>query len=510
MDLHTDVLIGEVVRVFDTTLRDGEQTPGIAFTLEEKLEIARQLDKLGVDVIEAGFPISSDEELTAVKRIAEAGLDSTICGLARVVREDIDACIDAGVDMIHIFVSTSDIQREHTIKKSRDEVCNISVESVEYVKDRGLECLFSAMDATRTDPDYLIKIFKLVEAAGVDAINIPDTVGVASPSFMYNLISKIKEEISVPLDVHCHNDFGLAVANTVMAVEAGARQVQVAVNGIGERAGNANLAEVVMSLHSIYGARTGIRTRYLYETSKFLERLCGMHILPNTPIVGENAFSHESGIHAHGVIEESATFEPGIMTPEMVGHRRRIVVGKHTGAHAVAEKLEEIGIEVTKEQLDEILSRVKELGSKGKMVTDADLYTIAEVVLREIGKQEQVLRVKELSVMTGNVLTPTAVVRAVVHGEERAVAEIGVGPVDAALNAVKSLIGEFETVKLRDLRIDAITGGSDALADVMIAVEDEEGRIVSARGVRDDIVIASVDALVSGINRLSLLKKKVD
>ncbi|MHC1570135.1 MAG: 2-isopropylmalate synthase, partial [Candidatus Syntropharchaeales archaeon] len=282
MDLHTDVLIGEVVRVFDTTLRDGEQTPGIAFTLEEKLEIARQLDKLGVDVIEAGFPISSDEELTAVKRIAEAGLDSTICGLARVVREDIDACIDAGVDMVHIFVSTSDIQREHTIKKSRDEVCNISVESVEYVKDRGLECLFSAMDATRTDPDYLIKIFKLVEAAGVDAINIPDTVGVASPSFMYNLISKIKEEISVPLDVHCHNDFGLAVANTVMAVEAGARQVQVAVNGIGERAGNANLAEVVMSLHSIYGARTGIRTRYLYETSKFLERLCGMHILPNT------------------------------------------------------------------------------------------------------------------------------------------------------------------------------------------------------------------------------------
>ncbi|RLG32558.1 2-isopropylmalate synthase, partial [Methanosarcinales archaeon] len=287
-------------------------------------------------------------------------------------------------------------------------------------------------------------------------------------------------------------------------------QVQVAVNGIGERAGNANLAEVVMSLHSIYGARTGIRTRYLYETSKFLERLCGMHILPNTPIVGENAFSHESGIHAHGVIEESATFEPGIMTPEMVGHRRRIVVGKHTGAHAVAEKLEEIGIEVTKEQLDEILSRVKELGSKGKMVTDADLYTIAEVVLSEIGKQEQVLRVKELSVMTGNVLTPTAVVRAVVHGEERAVAEIGVGPVDAALNAVKSLIGEFETVKLRDLRIDAITGGSDALADVMIAVEDEEGRIVSARGVRDDIVIASVDALVSGINRLSLLKKKVN
>jgi 2-isopropylmalate synthase len=510
MNLHTNVLIGEVVRVFDTTLRDGEQTPGIAFTLEEKLEIAHALDKLGVDVIEAGFPISSEEELTAVRRIAEAGLDSTICGLARVVSEDIDACIDAGVDMVHIFVSTSDIQREHTIKKSRDEVCNIAVESVEYVKDRGLECLFSAMDATRTDPDYLIKIFKLVEAGGVDAINIPDTVGVASPSFMYNLISRIGEEISVPLDVHCHNDFGLAVANTVMAVEAGARQVQVTVNGIGERAGNANLAEVVMSLHSIYGVKTGIRTEYLYETSKFLERLCGMHILPNTPIVGENAFSHESGIHAHGVIEESATFEPGIMTPEMVGHRRRIVVGKHTGAHAVAEKLDEVGIEVTKEQLDEILSRVKELGSKGKMVTDADLYTIAEVVLREVGKQEQVLKVKELSVMTGNVLTPTAVVRAVVHGEERAVAEIGVGPVDAALNAVKSLIGEFETVKLRDLRIDAITGGSDALADVMIAVEDEEGRIVSARGVRDDIVIASVDALVSGINRLSLLKKKVD
>ncbi|OFV67215.1 MAG: protein containing Isopropylmalate/citramalate/homocitrate synthase [Candidatus Syntrophoarchaeum caldarius] len=508
MTYYPDVLRGESVRIFDTTLRDGEQTPGIAFTLEEKVEIARQLDKLGVDVIEAGFPISSHDEQTAVKTITKEGFDATICGLARVIREDIDACIDADVDMVHVFVSTSDIQRETTIMKSRDEVCEISVESVEYVKSHGVQCLFSAMDASRTDLDYLIRIFKLVEEAGVDAINVPDTVGVLVPSMMYNLMSQIRENITVPLDVHCHNDFGLAVANTLMAVEAGARQVQVAINGLGERAGNANLAEVVMSLHSIYGAKTGIRTEYLYETSKILERLTGMHILPNTPIVGENAFSHESGIHAHGVLKASATFEPGIMTPEMVGHKRRIVVGKHTGAHAVAEKLNDVGIEVTQEQLEEILNRVKEVGSKGKMVTDADLYTIAEVVLGELGEQEQVLKLKELSVMTGTCMTSTAVVRAIVRGKERAVAEIGVGPVDAALNAVKSLFSEFETVKLRDLRIDAITGGSDALADVMIAVEDEKGRIVTARGVREDIVLASVDALVSGINRLFFRKKR--
>ena len=508
MNLFRDELRGEEVKVFDTTLRDGEQTPGIAFTMDEKLEIARQLDKLGVDVIEAGFPVSSREEFNAVRMIADEGLDADICGLARVIRDDIDACIDSGVDIIHVFVATSDIQREHTIKKSRDEVCNLAVESVEYVKDHGIRCLFSAMDATRTDLDYLMKVLNLVEDAGVDLINVPDTVGVMSPSAMYRLIRHIRDRISVPLDVHCHNDFGLAVANTLMAVEAGARQVQVTINGIGERAGNASLAEVVMGLHAIYGVRTGIRTEYLYETSKLIERLSGLHLLPNTPVVGENAFSHESGVHAHGVIEESSSFEPGIMTPEMVGHRRRIVVGKHTGAHAVAEKLEEAGFEVTEDQLAEILRRVKELGSKGKMVTDADLYTIAEVVLGEIGEREQILRLKELSVMTGNKMTPTAVVRAIVHGEERAVAEIGVGPVDAALNAVKSLIGEFEKIKLRDLRIDAITGGSDALADVMIVVEDEEGRIVSARGVRDDIVIASVEALVSGINRLFLLKRR--
>ncbi|MGB9902332.1 2-isopropylmalate synthase [Methanothrix sp.] len=496
------------MRVFDTTLRDGEQTPGVSLTPEEKLIIARQLDKLGVNVIEAGFPVSSRGEFESVRAIANEGLTATVCGLSRIIRSDIDRCLDADVGMVHVFVSTSDIQIAHTIKKSREEIVADSIKAVEYVKDHGVLCLFSAMDATRTPPAFLREIFKAVEGAGADIINIPDTVGIMAPSAFHRLVKEVCSYMNILVDVHCHNDFGLAVANSLAAVEAGAREVQVTVNGLGERAGNANLAETVMSLHSIYGAKTSIKTQYLVETARLVERLTETRIPINAPIVGDNAFSHESGIHSHGVIERSDTFEPGIMTPEMVGHRRRIVLGKHTGRHAVKKVLEESGYHPTEDQLQEILQRIKELGDKGKQVTDADLQTIAEVVLGEIAKGAQALVLKEVAVMTGNTITPTATVRALFRGEEKVLANIGVGPVDAAVKAVREILGQDSLIRVRDFRIEAITGGSDALAEVVIGVEDTEGRKVSARSAREDIVMASVEALVSAINRLLLLEER--
>lgn len=502
------MLVGEKVRIFDTTLRDGEQTPGVSLTQDEKLKIARQLDKLGVNVIEAGFPVSSKGEFDSVRQIAKAGLQAQVCGLSRIVKSDAQACLDADVGMVHVFVPTSDIQIAHTIKKSHDEIVTGAMETVQYVKDSGRTCLFSAMDATRTSPQFLHRIFKAVEEVHCDIINIPDTVGVAVPSAFYSFVKDICDDVNMVVDVHCHNDFGLAVANSLSAVEAGAREVQVCVNGLGERAGNANLAETVMSLHSIYRAKTSIKTEYLVETARLVERLTEVKIPITAPIVGENAFSHESGIHSHGVIENSETFEPGIMTPEMVGHKRRIVLGKHTGRHAVAKVLEEAGYRPTEEQLQEILERIKELGDKGKQIANIDLQIIADVVIGEVARGSQAVVLKEVSVMTGNIITPTATVKALVRGKERVLAHIGVGPVDAAVNAVQCLLESDAFIHICDFRIEAISGGSDALAEVVIGVEDDRGHRVSAKSAREDIVMASVEALVSAINRLMLLNSQ--
>jgi len=502
-------LPGEV-KVFDTTLRDGEQTPGVSLTPVEKISIARQLDKLGVDVIEAGFPISSKGEKEAVKRAAGEGLGATVCGLSRVRKEDIDACLDCDVGMVHTFVMTSDIQMKYALKKSRDEVYDLAVDSVQYIKDHGATCLFSAMDATRTDLDFLIKINRGVEEAGADIINIPDTVGVMMPPAMNRLVSEVYSKVDIPIDVHCHNDFGLAVPNTLAAVEAGAREVQVSVNGLGERAGNANLEEVVMSLVSIYGVKTNIKTQYLVETSRLVERLTGIRMPPNFPIVGENAFSHESGIHTHGVIEKAETFEPGIMTPEMVGHKRRIVSGKHAGTHGINAMLGEMGFDASKEQLTEITRRVKDLGDKGKKTTDADLYAIAEAVLEEVGEEEKIVSLEEFVVMTGSKITPTASVRLKFEDNEIIGADTGVGPVDSALNAVRSVIKGIEDITLKEYRLEAITGGSDALADVIVRLQDSKGNTVTARAAREDIVMASVEAMVLGINRIFLKRKRMN
>lgn len=491
------------IEIFDTTLRDGEQTPGISFTTEQKRTIARQLDKLGVDIIEAGTPITSKEEKEVVQLICDEGLSAKICGLARILTQDIDACVDCGVDMIHIFVPSSAIQREHTTKMSEAQVKEQAYKMTRYVKERGFMCMFSAMDATRTRLEFLIDLYKTAEEGGADILNVPDTVGISEPFAMYELVGEIYRAVKVPISIHCHNDFGLAVANSLAAVKAGASEVQVSVNGIGERAGNADLVETVMCLNSIYGLKTNIKTERLFEMAKLIERITGIPIPVTKPVVGENAFSHESGIHTHGVIVRSDTFEPGIMTPEMVGHRRRIVLGKHTGKHTIEKKLSEIGMSPSKEELEEILERIKELGASGKRVTDDDLFSIAEVVMGEIARHERIVVLKELSVMTGNNLIPTASLKAVVRGKECTSAQMGLGPVDAALKAIQQVIGgEIDgDIELKDFRIEAITGGSDALAEVIVGVKKGD-RMVTARGVREDIVMASVEAFINAVNRL--------
>lgn len=493
-----------VISVFDTTLRDGEQMPGISLPQPYKVQIAKALDRLGVDIIEAGFPAASKGEFESVKEISSLGLNAEICGLARILKEDIDSAINANVDIVHIFTPTSKIQVEHTLKLDYDEIVTKSVECVEYIKSHGLKCMFSAMDATRTDFEFLRRIYKAVEDAKVDIINIPDTVGVATPFKFYELVKKLREELKTKIDVHCHNDFGLAVANTYAAVLAGADEVQVTVNGIGERAGNASLEQVVMILHAIEGIKTNIKTELLYDTSKLVERLTGVKMPPNTPIVGENAFSHESGIHAHGVLKEASTFEPGILKPEMVGHRRRIVIGKHAGRYQIKRILEDAGYSVSESALNKIFEKVKEMGDRGKKVTDRDLFTIAEIVLGEVS-EGKAIEVDEITVITGNKVTPTAVVNAKVFGEKKVASAIGVGPVDASLKAVLQLVGG--KMQIREFRLDAISGGSDAIAEVYVTVEDENGHTFTSRGASQDIVMASFDAVINAVNYLMRRKR---
>ncbi|HOT94312.1 MAG TPA: 2-isopropylmalate synthase [Methanoregulaceae archaeon] len=486
--------------VFDTTLRDGEQTPGVSLRQEHKFAIARQLSECGVSTIEAGFPASSDAERESVRAIARMGLEAKICGLSRMLRSDVDACLDCGVDLIHVFIPTSEIQLVHTIRKSPAEVIETTREVIGYVRDHVDRCMFSAMDATRTDVPFLIEVSRAAAEAGATIVNVPDTVGISTPTRMLELIRTLASEVPAPLDVHCHNDFGLAVANTVAAVEGGASQVQVTVNGIGERAGNADLAQTVMVLESILGISTGIETRRLVETSRLVSRYTGIAIPPNQPVVGENAFSHESGIHSHGVLANAATFEPGIMTPEMVGHRRRLTLGKHVGRHAVRQMLSDVHLEPDDAELDRIVEKVKAVANRGKRVTDADLYEIAEAVLgvEAVGRR---IDLKDIAIMTGTHSIPTASVRAIVDGTERVAACTGNGPVDAAVKAIGRVVPL--PVTLKEFEIEAISGGSDAIAHVTIAVEDEKGRIFDASAAGDDIVLASAEAMVNAINLLS-------
>jgi len=340
---------------------------------------------MGTHVIEAGFPVNSDAEFEAVRDIADAATRSTVCGLARVVEKDVEAALDSGVDLVHVFVSTSDVQLQDSMHATREEAKEAAVESVERVKEAGVECMFSPMDATRTDESFLIDVVEAADEAGTDWVNIPDTCGVATPRRFYDMVEKVVDAIDARVDVHTHDDFGLAAANALSGYEAGASQSQVSVNGIGERAGNAAYEEVVMALESLYDVDTSIDTTKVTELSRMVEEKSDIPVPANKPVVGRNAFSHESGIHAAGVIENSDTFEPGVMTPEMVGAERELVLGKHTGTHSVRERLQDAGYDPTEEEVREVTRRVKDYGAEKQRVT----MDVLEQFASEIGVEHE-------------------------------------------------------------------------------------------------------------------------
>jgi len=358
----------EKITVYDTTLRDGEQTPGVCLRTPEKLKIARKLDELGVHQIEAGFPIVSNEERRSVRAIVNENLNADILVLSRTRKEDIDMALDCDVDGIITFMGTSDLHLKHKFKKTRAEILNICINSIEHAKDHGLFVAFSAEDATRTDIDFLKQIYKKAEDYGVDRVHIADTVGAISPQAMAYLVGELKKELKTEISLHCHNDFGMALSNSISGLLAGASAVSTTVNGIGERAGNTSLEELVMTLLLIYGVDLNFNIGIFYELSRLVEELTNMRIPENKPIVGRNVFRHESGIHVDAVIEEPLTYEPFI--PELIGHHRRIVLGKHSGCRAVKAKLTECGIDVSRDELCKIVERVKEKREEGKYIND--------------------------------------------------------------------------------------------------------------------------------------------
>ncbi|RBQ23013.1 2-isopropylmalate synthase [Candidatus Methanobinarius endosymbioticus] len=361
----SEINLPNKVKIFDTTLRDGEQAPGVALTVDEKIQIAQKLDNIGVNTIEYGFPAVSEGDRESARLINDLSLNANICGLARVLKNDIDALLDCNLNCVHTFIGTSSLHREYKLKMSKEEVMDKAVSAVEYAKDHDMTVEFSAEDSTRTEEDYLIDIYKAVESAGADVINVPDTVGVLVPSTSKNLITKLKKELSLPISVHFHNDFGLALANSLVAIEAGTEQSHVTVNGIGERGGNASLEELVVTLKVVYGMDLDIDTTQLYNLSDFVARVTGIKMPPNKPIVGENAFAHESGIHVQGIFENAATYEP--IAPELVGHSRKIALGKHTGANALKAKLKEYDIKMNEYQFCNVYDQMKDLGTNANL-----------------------------------------------------------------------------------------------------------------------------------------------
>ena len=367
------------VWLFDTTLRDGEQMPGVTYTIDEKIKIARQLDLLRVPKIEAGFPITSPGETEAVKKIASLGLDSTIVALARPLKLDIDRALECDVPYIHVFISTSDLHIKHMMNTTREEVMRQTIEGIEYAKDHGVRVEYSPQDATRTDMNFLKEICKVATDAGAEMLNIPDTVGVMTPRVTYEFFKELKNAVDAPLSAHAHNDMGQATASSLAAVEAGAEQIHVCVNGLGERAGNTSLEQVAVALLAQYGIETGIEYKRIAETCNLVERLSGVYHPPNSPIVGDNAFSHEAGIHVHGLLGFRGNYE--VINAEFVGKKSRIAAGKHAGRHGVFKMVQDMGFEPTEDQLKTIARRVKAIGDTGKVLTDNDLYAIAKDVM---------------------------------------------------------------------------------------------------------------------------------
>ena len=496
------------VRIFDTTLRDGEQTPGVSLSPPQKLAIAERLDQLGVDAIEAGFPIVSAGEMEAVSAISAAGLSCDVCGLARANRGDIDAVVEAGLKYVHAFIATSDIHLKYKLKMNRQEAIKRAVDAVEYAVSRGLQVEFSAEDATRTDRTYLGEMFAAVADAGAHRIDIPDTVGYATPAYIADITKDAIAASALPVSVHCHNDFGLAVANSLAGIQAGAVCAHVTINGIGERAGNASLEELAMALKCLQhdtSYETGIISERIYDVSRFISRTVGIQVQPNKAIVGDNAFGHESGIHTHGILNNPLTYEP--IGPELVGRQRWLKVGKHAGIHGTNAILAEYGVHPDEEQSRRILERVKGIGDQGTLITDVELLGIASDIMQD-GGVRRLVQLSGFSVSTGIGTMPYAFVRLNIDGTEYAQTDHGVGPVDAALNAIQKITGATWKLRIKDYALASISGGSSALCEVTIRIADSEGNSISAKSVGEDIVTTSVKAVIDGANRL-MLKKTV-
>ncbi|MGE5557541.1 MAG: 2-isopropylmalate synthase [Bacillota bacterium] len=498
------------IRIFDTTLRDGEQSAGINLNTREKLEIAQQLAKLNVDIIEAGFPIASPGDFEAVKAIGENVKGPVIAGLSRALEKDIDtayqALKNAEKPCIHTFIATSPIHMKYKLKKEAPQVLEMAVAAVKKAKSYFKEVEFSAEDATRSEWEFLSKVFAGVIKAGATVINVPDTVGYTTPSEFYKLIQYLKENTpgidKVVLSVHCHNDLGMAVANSLAAVEAGANQVECTINGLGERAGNAALEEVVMAVKTRsghYQADTGIATEQIYRTSRMVSMLTGMMVQSNKAIVGENAFAHEAGIHQDGILKERTTYE--IMTPQSIGlSQARFVLGKHSGRHAFRERLKALGFLLSDEQLEQAYQKFLEVADKKKEVTDKDLESLA-------GSGEyMVVNFFELEyfyVASGNSTLPTATIRLKRSGEVIQEAACGDGPVDALYKAIDR--GTGVPMKLVDYGIKAVTAGQDALGEVTVKVQAGD-QVILGRGTSTDVIEASALAYLNAINRYMAVK----
>ena len=495
------------IKIFDTTLRDGEQSPGCSMNLKEKIEMARQLEKLGVDIIEAGFAIASPMDHKSVKAIAGAVEKCTVASLARCVKGDIhtawDAVKDAKHPRIHVFLATSDIHMEYKLQMTREQVLQRISEMVAYAKSLCNDIEFSAEDASRSEPAFLAQCYTNAIAAGATTINVPDTVGYSTPQEMGDLIRYLKEHVAgidnVDISVHCHDDLGMGVANSLASIVAGATQVECTVNGIGERAGNASLEEIVMALHTrrhFYQAETGINTRQIYRSSKLLSNITGVSIAPSKAIVGANAFAHESGIHQHGVIANALTYE--IMNSADVGiPQNTMVLDKHSGKHALREKLISMGYELTDEELEPVFTRFKALADKKKTITGSDIEALV------LHRRNQFIGECQLSshvVNAGHGVPNTSYIRLQRGDEQLEDVAIGSGPLDASFKAINHMLGV--DVKLDSFSLNAVTDGEDAVGEAVVKLIAPNGRSYTGTGLSTDIIESSIRAYVNGINKM--------
>ncbi|HIX64941.1 MAG TPA: 2-isopropylmalate synthase [Candidatus Anaerotruncus excrementipullorum] len=504
--------MGRRILILDTTLRDGEQAPGCSMNFHEKLEMAGQLERLGVDIIEAGFPVASPDDFRAVEAVARQVKDCQVAALCRCVARDVErtwqAIRDAAAPRLHLVLATSPVHMQYKLRMTPQQVLDCAVEMVRLARGLCPDVEFSAEDASRSDPAFLAQVCAAAAQAGASTINLPDTVGYSTPQELGALVAQLRQKLpeQVVLSVHNHNDLGMAVANTLASIQAGAGQVECTINGIGERAGNASLEEVVMALHTrkdYFGCETGIRIRQIYRTSKLLSTITGAEIPSNKPVVGGNAFAHESGIHQHGVLAERSTYE--IMRPEEIGiYRSKMILGKHSGKHAFQERIEELGYRLEGEDLEEAFSRFKDLADRKKEITDRDV----EALIRStaVADLREAYKLESFVVNSGTVISATAVVKLVREdGQVLEQVSRGEGPIDAAFNAIDRIV-KMDS-HLENWSMQAVTEGEDALGEAVSKITCN-GHRITGRGLSTDILEASIRSYLNAINKAIAIERR--